>query len=149
MTTQFSIGQAAKRTGVKVPTIRYYEEIGLLPDLPRTEGNRRYYDDRMVDRLAFIRHARELGFHVDSIRRLLALQDSPNQSCETADALAKEHLGEVVRRIESLEILKDELEQMIEGCSHGKVRQCRVIEVLADHGKCVHDHDRIRLPEQV
>ncbi|RTL95609.1 MAG: MerR family transcriptional regulator, partial [Hyphomicrobiales bacterium] len=61
----FAIGEAARQSGVKVPTIRYYEQIGLLPAASRSEGNRRLYDRRDLDRLAFIRHARELGFEVE------------------------------------------------------------------------------------
>ena len=64
----FPIGEVARRAGLKVPTIRYYEQIGLLPPLPRSEGNRRCYHDSDVRRLVFIRHARELGFEVEAIR---------------------------------------------------------------------------------
>jgi len=123
-----------------VPTIRYYEEIGLLPSPPRTEGNRRSYGEADMRRLAFIRHARELGFEIDSIRTLLTLQDEPDQSCAAADAIARDRLIEVERRIASLTALKAELARMVEGCSHGHVAQCRVIEILADHGECEHHH---------
>jgi DNA-binding transcriptional MerR regulator len=67
----FPIGEVARRAGLKVPTIRYYEQIGLLPPLPRSEGNRRCYHDSDVRRLVFIRHARELGFDVEAIRSSL------------------------------------------------------------------------------
>ena len=132
-----SIGQA-ERSNVKVPTIRYYEQIGLLPQPPRTEGNRRLYGDEDLRRLAFIRHARELGFEIEAIRTLLTLQDDPRQPCATADTIAQARLAEVVQRIRSLTALKTELEHMIEGCRHGKVCECRVIEVLADHSQCEH-----------
>lgn len=132
------IGMAASRSGVKAPTIRYYEQIGLLPSPSRSEANRRSYDETDLRRLTFIRHARELGFEVEAIRTLLALQDDPNQPCATADAIAKARLSEVERRIRSLKALQAELEVMIEGCSHGRVGSCRVIEVLADHGQCKH-----------
>lgn len=132
------IGEAAKQSGVKVPTIRYYEQIGLLPAPPRSEGNRRHYEAADLRRLAFIRHARELGFEIKAIRALLTLQDNPNQPCATADHVAKARLAEVNQRIGSLIALKAELELMVEGCSHGRVAECRVIEVLADHGKCAH-----------
>jgi DNA-binding transcriptional MerR regulator len=132
------IGEAARRSGVKVPTIRYYEQIGLLPAPVRSEGNRRHYDDADLRRLAFIRHARALGFEIDAIRTLLTLQDNPSQPCATADVIAKAHLAEVDQRINSLLALKAELELMVEGCSRGRVAECRVIEVLADHGKCAH-----------
>src|SRR5215213_11370840 len=103
------IGEAAKRSGVKVPTIRYYEQIGLLPAPPRSEGNRRQYDIGDLRRLAFIRHARELGFEIDAIRALLALQDQPGQSCAAADQIARARLTEVELRLGGLQALKAEL----------------------------------------
>lgn len=137
MTEKITIGTAASQSGVKVPTIRYYEHIGLLPAPRRTAANRRLYDAGDLRRLAFIRHARELGFEVDAIRALLRLQDTPNQSCAAADAIARQRLSEVEQRIASLAALKAELKRMIEGCRRGLVKECRVIEVLADHGKCL------------
>lgn len=134
------IGEAARRSGVKVPTIRYYEQIGLLSAAPRTEGNRRLYGVADLRRLAFIRHARELGFEVEAIRTLLALQDNPDQSCATADALAKAHLIEVEHRIAGLMALRAELERMITECACGRVAECRVIETLSDH---THHHGKL------
>ena len=139
MQQTMAIKDAARESGVKVPTIRYYEEIGLLPSPTRDGGNRRRFERKDLERLTFIRHARELGFEVDAIRTLLALQDNPDQSCATADSIAKARLAEVNQRIRSLLALKAELEIMVEGCNHGHVSNCRVIEILADHGKCVHD----------
>ncbi|MGA0565306.1 MerR family transcriptional regulator [Ancylobacter sp. VNQ12] len=136
----FSIGEVARVSGVKVPTVRYYEEIGLLPAPPRTEGGRRSYGATDMRRLAFIRHARELGFEIEAIRTLLQLQDQPEQSCAAADAIARDRLVEVERRIASLNALKAELERMVDGCSHGHVAACRVIEILADHSECRHHH---------
>lgn len=133
-----TIGAAARESGVKVPTIRYYEQIGLLPAPSRSEGNRRHYDPADLRRLAFIRHARDLGFNVEAIRALLTLQDDPGQPCGTADMIAKARLVEVNQRIQGLLALRAELERMVEGCRHGRVRECKVIETLADHGKCMH-----------
>jgi DNA-binding transcriptional MerR regulator len=132
------IGEAARQSGVKVPTIRYYEQIGLLPAPNRSEGNRRHYEASDLRRLAFIRHSRELGFDIEAIRTLLTLQDNPSQPCATADSIAQARLADVVQRIRSLTALKAELELMVEGCRHGKVGECRVIEVLADHSQCEH-----------
>src|SRR5215475_10784831 len=98
---KITIGDAARHSGVKVPTIRYYEEIGLLRAPTRSEGNQRSYEPSDLDRLAFIRHARELGFEIDAIRALLKLQDDPDQSCASADAIAKARLLEVEQRIRS------------------------------------------------
>lgn len=135
-----TIGDAARQSGVKVPTIRYYETIGLLPAPQRSAGNQRFYEPADLSRLAFIRHARELGFEVEAIRTLLRLQDDPQQTCASADAIAKARLLEVEQRIRSLQALKAELELMVEGCRHERVGECRVIEVLADHGQCTHPH---------
>lgn len=135
-----AIGEAARQSGVKVPTIRYYEQIGLLALPPRTDGNRRVYEAGDLRRLTFIRHARELGFDVDAIRTLLSLQETPDQSCATADAIAGARLAEVEQRIASLTALKAELQRMVAGCAAGQVAKCRVIEILADHGKCLHEH---------
>jgi DNA-binding transcriptional MerR regulator len=140
---EFSIGGLAERTGVKVPTIRYYEQIGLLPSPPRTEGQQRRYGRHAVNRLAFIKHARELGFDIEVIRTLLSLQDNPDQSCAAADTIAKARLAEVDRRIASLNALRGELQRMIEECACGRVAECRVIETLADTG---HSHGRLAEP---
>lgn len=137
MKSDVPIGILARETGVKIPTIRYYEQIGLLPAPPRTESNRRLYAARDAARLAFIRHARELGFELAAIRTLLALQEKPEQSCAEADGIARARLAEVDDKIARLNALKAELERMVKGCARGKIAACRVIEVLTEQG---HDH---------
>jgi DNA-binding transcriptional MerR regulator len=134
-----AIGVLSRRTGVKAPTIRYYESVALTPAPSRSEGKQRRYAESDVSRLIFVRHARELGFEIEAIRALLALQDNPHQSCATADRIASARLAEVERRIASLTALKAELKLMISGCRHGRVATCHVIEVLADHGRCAGD----------
>ena len=126
------IGEVARRTGLKVPTIRYYEQIGLLPPLPRSEGNRRCYHDSDVRRLVFIRHARELGFEVEAIRTLLAFQDQPENSCGQIDALVGEHLAAVDSRIRRLVALRRELQHILGCCRGGRVAECRVIESISN-----------------
>lgn len=142
-----SIGELAAATGTKVQTIRYYEQIGLLPAPVRTAGNQRRYRSAQRERLAFIRHSRELGFGLDAIRELLDLSDRPHQPCETADRIAQAHLVEVETRITRLNALKAELESMVAQCAGGKVEHCRIIEVLADHAHthCLtNDHIDVR-----
>ncbi|MCA1493169.1 MerR family transcriptional regulator [Sinorhizobium alkalisoli] len=134
-----SIGKAARESGVKVPTIRYYEQIGLLAAPERTESNRRTYTDDDIRRLAFIRHSRELGFEIDAIRTLIELQEHPAAPCAAADAIARRRLEDVQARIRKLRALEQELERMLASGVHGRVHNCRVIEVLADHYKCVHE----------
>ena len=137
---EISIGELSRRTHVKVPTIRYYESVALMPAPLRSEGKQRRYGEAEASRLTFIRHARELGFEIDAIRTLLALQDNPSQPCTTADRIARARLADVEQRIRSLTALKAELESMIVGCRLGSVATCHVIEVLADHGQCPSKH---------
>lgn len=138
-----SIGELSRRTEVKVPTIRYYERIGLLPPPPRTQGQQRRYGQNALTRLTFIRHARELGFNLQAIRTLLLLQDNPDQSCTVADEIAKARLAEVEKRIGALCNLRIELMRMIEECACGRVAECRVIETLADSS---HEHGHLEIP---
>jgi len=132
-----TIGELSRRTEVKIPTIRYYEQIGLLAEPVRTEGQQRRYRPEDVRRLNFIRHARELGFEVEAIRQLMSLASHPDRSCGEAHAITKSHLDEVNDKIARLTALRDELEAMV-ACDNGKVAECRIIEVLADHGQCQH-----------
>lgn len=137
---EFAIGELARKTAVKVPTIRYYEQIGLLPEAPRTQGNRRLYGKAEVERLNFIRHSRDLGFGIDDIRELLAMAAQPQSSCHQVDSIANNHLIEIDRRIASLLALKTELSRMVDECGHGRVCDCRIIEALADHSQCRSEH---------
>ena len=137
-----TIGKLGAAAGVKVPTIRYYEQIGLLPDAERSTGNQRLYGTKTRDRLAFIRHARELGFPLEAIRDLLGLSDRPDQSCAEVDAIARAQLQAVEGRITRLMALKGELERMLDHSAGGTISECRVIEVLGDHAHCAADHGR-------
>jgi DNA-binding transcriptional MerR regulator len=137
---ELGIGKLAEVASTKVQTIRYYDEIGLIRPSSRTEGGHRLFDQAAVERLKFIRHARELGFGIDEIRELLQLSDDPDTSCAAADAIARSHLAQVEIRLGKLRALRQELRRMVEECRHGRVGQCRVIEVLKDHRHCAHDH---------
>jgi DNA-binding transcriptional MerR regulator len=134
------IGTLARSAGCKVQTIRYYEQIGLLPPPARTAGAQRRYGEAHRQKLSFIRHARELGFPLPAIRELLALADQQESDCARADGIARRQLEAVNRRIAMLASLRSELERML---SHGRgnlIRDCRVIATLADHGLCGHEH---------
>ncbi len=137
-----TIGKLGMATGVKIPTIRYYEQIGLLPGAERSTGNQRLYSRAAQDRLAFIRHARDLGFTLEAIRDLLGLSDRPDQSCAEVDNIARAQLQAVEGRIVRLQALKSELERMVDHCAGGRIAECRVIEVLGNHAPCAADHGR-------
>ena len=134
------IGVLAKAAGVKVTTIRYYEGIGLLPTPPRTASDRRLYGEEDAKRLAFIRHARELGFPIEAIRSLLELSGHPDMPCDAADRIAAQQLASVDQKIAQLQSLRDELSRISDACCGGVVGECRVIEALADHAQCATDH---------
>jgi DNA-binding transcriptional MerR regulator len=136
----FSIGDVSKRTGVKVPTIRYYEQMGLMAPSERSEGNQRRYSRTDVERLTFIRHARDLGFEIDRIRELIALSRHPDAPCDGADRIATAHLTEVRQKIDQLKRLEAELERIVSHCGGHTVEDCYVIRALSDHGLCEHEH---------
>ena len=136
---RYSIGEMARASGAKVSTIRYYERIGLLSPVERTEGNQRRYDERARERLTFVRHARELGFPLDAVRELLDLSDHPERPCARADTIARAQLEAVERRLKSLVRLRRELERMIACCEGGQIRDCRILQTVGDHGSCLHE----------
>ncbi|WP_203290746.1 MerR family transcriptional regulator [Maricaulis parjimensis] len=138
--SDMSIGRLSGLSGVKVPTIRYYESIGMLEAPPRSPGGQRRYGDAHLERLRFIRHGRDLGFGLDDLRALQDLSNRPDQSCEEADRIARRQLLDVERRIAGLEAVRHELLRMVERCSHGVVDECRVIQTLSDHALCEHEH---------
>ncbi|MFN2409768.1 MAG: helix-turn-helix domain-containing protein [Halomonas sp.] len=138
-TDTIGIGELASRTHCKPETVRYYERIGLLPDASRNEGNQRRYSETTVQRLMFIRHARDFGFSVDAVRELLDMADHPTRPCHQVDSLARRHLAEVESRIQRLTVLREELERTVAQCDGNSVAQCRIIEVLSDHRLCGHD----------
>lgn len=140
MIMHHGIGEAARRSGCTVQTIRYYERIGLVAPAIRTSGNQRVYDDDAVDRLCFIRHARALGFKLEAVRELLDLSANSERTCLEIDAIASAHLEAVRERIERLRVLEAELARMVEACKHETVAECRVVQVLSNHALCEMDH---------
>ena len=138
----YSIGQLAKQAGYAVQTVRYYEETGLMPHPPRTEGGQRRYGREHRDRLLFIRHARDLGFEVEDIRSLLGLAANPDQSCAAVDRIARKHLTAIDEKIARLQSLRDEVRRMLRACARGSVGECNVISALTHHEACRHGQPR-------
>lgn len=135
----YSIGDLSRQTGVKVPTIRYYEQMGLIEASGRTAGNQRRYSKAGLRRLSFIRHSRELGFHIDDIRELLELSEHPEYACANAHGIASRHLAETKAKISKLKKLEKELKR-ISSCDATTIGECAVIETLADHSLCTGEH---------
>lgn len=126
-----TIGKLSNATGTKPVTIRFYEKSGLLGKPDRTGGNYRAYGQADLDRLSFIRRARNLGFSIEQVRALLTLSDDAKQDCARVDEIAGEHLREVERKLADLKALRRELKAVITSCSGGTVGDCRIIETLA------------------
>ncbi|MCF6293276.1 MAG: helix-turn-helix domain-containing protein [Robiginitomaculum sp.] len=142
---EFSIGEIAKAIGTNVQTIRYYEKRKLLAEPLRNASDHRVYSIADRDRLAFIRHARILGFSLAQTSTLLQLADQPEMPCEMADKIVQENLEKVRQRIAALRDLESELNLMLSGNHRQDNRECRVIETLADHLLCKHQqHKTIR-----
>lgn len=137
----YSIGELAAETGVKIPTIRYYEGIGLIPAPPRSEGNQRRYDDAALRQLKFIAHARAMGFPMAELKSMLRIAGHADAPCHDIDDLVRTRLDDINQRIERLTALRDELGAMLATPHQGTVATCRVVEVLGDHEHhCAHAH---------
>lgn len=143
MSNRLSIGDLSRRTGCTAQTIRHYERIGVMPPPQRTIGNQRRYTALHLDRLSFIRHARELGFSLEQIRELLTLTDYPEQSCAEIDRIARVNLAAIESRLRRLELLRRELRRVASACRGGRVADCRVIRVLSLHDRCETGHGRL------
>jgi Cu(I)-responsive transcriptional regulator len=126
-----NIGALAKATGTTVEAIRWYERVGVLPAPARSKGNYRSYGTAHLERLSFVRRARDLGFTLDQVRELLRLADQEDQSCEAVDRVAREHLNEVERKIADLEALRRELQDLVGQCRRGTVAECRIVQALS------------------
>ncbi|MBX5132712.1 helix-turn-helix domain-containing protein [Rhizobium lentis] len=126
-----TIGELAKATGTNVSTIRYWEQTGLLAPSGRSEGNQRRYTKDEQDRLAFIRHARDLGLSVDAIRDLIDLSERPDMPSMEADRIAAEQLAEIREKIQRLKMLETELVQISTRKVPSDANNSRVIQALA------------------
>src|SRR6185312_10152005 len=135
-----TIGELSRQTGVKIPTIRYYEQMGLMDAAERSEGNQRRYTREELDRLSFIRHARDLGLTIEAIRKLIDLSRHPERPCADADRIASEQLRAVRAKIEKLKRLESELERIANHPHGDQVKDCYVIRALAHHELCEHEH---------
>ncbi|MBT3306264.1 MAG: helix-turn-helix domain-containing protein [Alphaproteobacteria bacterium] len=125
-----TIGVLSKRTGCKIETIRYYEQMGLLPAPARSQGGHRHFGEPALKRLTFILRARKLGFPLDTVRALLALSDGQEQSCEEVQRIAAHQLQDVRAKQEDLKVMENVLAEMVSRCADGTTPECPLIEAL-------------------
>ena len=127
-----NIGQAAAASGVSAKMIRYYESIGLMPKIVRTESGYRVYSEHEVHILRFIRRARDLGFSVEQIADLVSLWQDRERASKDVKAIALEHVSVLERKIRELQEMASTLKHLARTC-HGDGRpQCPILEELAN-----------------
>ena len=127
-----SIGDLAKGAGTRVVTVRYYEQVGLMPPPSRTAGNYRTYSNEHVLRLRFIRRCRDLGFTLSQVRDLLRLSSQKDEECAEVSRIAARHLIGIEQKISDLKRLARELQRINNSCQgDGPIADCRIIEALS------------------
>lgn len=140
------IGEVAERTGTNTPTIRYYEEIGLLPRPDRQEGNQRRYGEDAVKRLTFIRRCRDFGFSIEQVRTMTSLVEDQSRSCFEARDLAQEHLNAVRVKLRELKALEKSIAGFVErcnvACAGGSGADCVILDDLGSMKPIAAEHQR-------
>lgn len=130
MSGNYSIGTLSQLSHVNIETIRYYEKIALLPTASRAGNGYRQYDDASVERLAFIRRARELGFTLDEIRELNTLVHHPDRACADADRMTRAHLDDIEGKILDLRRMQRALRKVAD-CHGPTAEHCELLKALA------------------
>lgn len=130
--SSLSIGELARAAGIGVETVRYYERQGLIPEPPRRASGYRMYPPGTIDRLRFIRRAKDLGFSLGEINDLLSLAGQPEGDRGQVKRIAKGKLDEIEQRIRDLDNMRAVLAHLTAQCSgHGPIHDCPIIESLA------------------
>ena len=129
---EIRVGELSRRTGCNIETVRFYERIELLPRPARNASRYRLYEDSDVDRLTFVRRARELGFTLNEVRALLALSaDQAETTCTQVRDLAAGHLADIRAKIADLRAMERALAGAIRRCDAGEPTGCPLIAALS------------------
>lgn len=131
-----TIGEVAKRTGIGVETVRFYEREGLLEEPERRPSGYRQFDERIVTRLRFIRRAKELGFTLKEIKELLSLKLDPSTTCTDVKSRAEVKIENIEERIRTLQRMKHALAKLTKACSgRGRTSDCPILDALDGEGE--------------
>ncbi|GGB92525.1 Cu(I)-responsive transcriptional regulator [Marinobacterium zhoushanense] len=129
-----NIGKVAAASGVSAKMIRYYESIGLIPEVSRTDAGYREYSDKDVHRLRFIRRARDLGFSVEQMAELLALWQDRDRASADVKRIALEHVAELQRKARELQEMSETLAHLAGHCQGDSRPDCPIISELSEEG---------------
>ena len=126
-----TIGEVAKRAGIGIETVRFYERRGLIENPPRTESGYRQYPEDVVSRIRFIKRSKELGFSLKEITELLSLRLDPETTCGDIKKRAEAKIADIEERIRSLRNMKKALTKLVATCNENDtVRECSILETL-------------------
>lgn len=129
--TRFNIGQAAKLSGISAKMVRYYERLGLLPKVARTDAGYRQYGEAEVHTLRFIKRARELGFSLDEIAALLKLWQSRERASREVKRIALNHVQALEKKIAEMEAMKRTLQTLAQHCHGDDHPSCPILDDLS------------------
>lgn len=124
------IGELARLSGTLPETIRYYEQVTLIPAPPRSASGYRRYSAEHLKRLRFLRRCRDLGFSIAEIRSLLRLAERAEQSCKPVTDLATQHLTRIRAKIADLKRLERSITDLVGSCPDERIADCRILESL-------------------
>ena len=131
-----NIGQAAKHSGLSAKMIRYYEATGLLKPAHRSDSGYRLYSDEDLHTLAFIKRARDLGFSLEEVGKLLTLWQDRHRASADVKALARQHIEELNQKILELGQLRDTLQDLVDHCQGDHRPDCPILKELASGSCC-------------
>lgn len=136
MPRSLTISPLARQAGVGIDTVRYYERLGLLPEPPRRASGYRVYPADTLQRLQFIRRAKNLGFSLEEIKELLEMSRQSEHGVPAVKASAAAKLKDVEERIAELSRMRDGLRQLVEACpGHGAAQDCPILNALSGEPK--------------
>jgi DNA-binding transcriptional MerR regulator len=124
------ISELAKATNVTAKTIRYYEQVNLLLPAKRSESGYRHYDKKDIATLVFIRRCRELNIPIINIKRLLDVQNNPNDSCAFIDEMIQNQLIRIQEAQKELAMLEKSLASLASSCNNHTVEGCSILHQL-------------------
>jgi len=128
-----SIGKIAKRAGISVETIRFYERKGLLQEPKRKESGYRQYQEEDIRKLIFIQHAKNLGFSLNEIRDLMSLQTDSRSTSRKVKDMAEHKLQDIEEKIKMLQRMRRTLRHLVDKCpGKGPTSECPILDALAN-----------------